>query len=637
MPTTETRPRRRLRKALLFPLTLALLCAAAAAGLAAEAFFPLLSLWAGALLFTLTLAAGRRAGVQFETFHWTVLAGAYLLLAICLCLAVDSRTFIYIWDYGNYLQLQYTAEAAFAAGPLQGLWHLVSSFTQDYTSFICLFTEFPFCLTGHTGDSYVKSMAVSVLPSLLAALGAVVCKAGQMLQVQNQQGFFLMGLTLSACWPFVRLAAALGQPDWLGLVFALIILVLTLDYRFDAPDPARWVGLFFATMALMLTRRWYLYFILAYYAVYAVTVAAGAAGLARHRQDRRAADRIRGLVTFGAGSVAAAIVLFWPVLQHLISYSYAQRFAAYNVGGLGLELYSQAWRLGPLYLPLALAGVVWAFRHGAGAMAGQALGTLALSLVLFTRVQNMGSHQTLLLAPGYILLFLLGAAPLADSLARRAPLKIGLWLFTLAFSLSARLSPLTTVALPEPLVTALGRLPVFAQFVQLDTLTYDREDLAQIQALSAWVDSHCAAGEYAYMIPHSMTYCPDTFKNASLPDRPLEDKLAFGFGILGTQSFPTQLFEAKYVITADPFPWCYEVSSVAAKLNDQFLALQDAYFVPETVFDMGNGTRFTIYRRITPATRAEAEAYLAAFAAEDAQYPDLFSQVIQAWLAQKGL
>ena len=104
-----------------------------------------------------------------------------------------------------------------------------------------------------------------------------------------------------------------------------------------------------------------------------------------------------------------------------------------------------------------------------------------------------------------------------------------------------------------------------------------------------------------------------------------------------TQSFPTQLFEAKYVITADPFPWCYEVSSVAAKLNDQFLALQDAYFVPETVFDMGNGTRFTIYRRITPATRAEAEAYLAAFAAEDAQYPDLFSQVIQAWLAQKGL
>ena len=306
MPTTETRPRRRLRKALLFPLTLALLCAAAAAGLAAEAFFPLLSLWAGALLFTLTLAAGRRAGVQFETFHWTVLAGAYLLLAICLCLAVDSRTFIYIWDYGNYLQLQYTAEAAFAAGPLQGLWHLVSSFTQDYTSFICLFTEFPFCLTGHTGDSYVKSMAVSVLPSLLAALGAVVCKVGQMLQVQNQQGFFLMGLTLSACWPFVRLAAALGQPDWLGLVFALIILVLTLDYRFDAPDPARWVGLFFATMALMLTRRWYLYFILAYYAVYAVTVAAGAAGLARHRQGRRAADRIRGLVIFGAGSVAAA-------------------------------------------------------------------------------------------------------------------------------------------------------------------------------------------------------------------------------------------------------------------------------------------------------------------------------------------
>ena len=211
------------------------------------------------------------------------------------------------------------------------------------------------------------------------------------------------------------------------------------------------MGLFFATMALMLTRRWYLYFILAYYAVYAVTVAAGAAGLARHRQGRRAADRIRGLVTFGAGSVAAAIVLFWPVLQHLISYSYAQRFAAYNVGGLGLELYSQAWRLGPLYLPLALAGAVWAFpSRGRGHGGARRWGRLPSAWSCSPGCRTWAATRLCCWPPGTSCCFLLGAAPLADSLARRAPLKIGLWLFTLAFSLSARLSPLTTVALPEP-------------------------------------------------------------------------------------------------------------------------------------------------------------------------------------------
>ena len=52
---------------------------------------------------------------------------------------------------------------------------------------------------------------------------------------------------------------------------------------------------------------------------------------------------------------------------------------------------------------------------------------------------------------------------------------------------------------------------------------------------------------------------------------------------------------------------------------------------------MGNGTVFTAYRRVTPVARAEAEAYQAAFAEEDAQFPELFSQVIQDWLARQGL
>ena len=76
---------------------------------------------------------------------------------------------------------------------------------------------------------------------------------------------------------------------------------------------------------------------------------------------------------------------------------------------------------------------------------------------------------------------------------------------------------------------------------------------------------------------------------------------------------------------------------MAAKLNDQFLALKDTYFAYEASFDMGNGTVFTVYRRIVPATRAEANAYLSAFAAEAAQFPELYSQVINSWCDQHGL
>ena len=69
---------------------------------------------------------------------------------------------------------------------------------------------------------------------------------------------------------------------------------------------------------------------------------------------------------------------------------------------------------------------------------------------------------------------------------------------------------------------------------------------------------------------------------------------------------------------------------MSIKLNDQFLAVKDQYFAFEQSFDMGNGTTFTIWKRTVAPTRAEVEYYLSAFAEEDAQYPEMFSQVAEA-------
>ena len=99
-----------------------------------------------------------------------------------------------------------------------------------------------------------------------------------------------------------------------------------------------------------------------------------------------------------------------------------------------------------------------------------------------------------------------------------------------------------------------------------------------------------------------------------------------------------QFFEAKYVITCEPFPQTYVGSGeMSIKLNDRFLAVKDQYFAFEQSFDMGNGTTFTIWKRTVAPTRAEVEYYLSAFAEEDAQYPEMFSQVAEAWLTAHGL
>ena len=101
-----------------------------------------------------------------------------------------------------------------------------------------------------------------------------------------------------------------------------------------------------------------------------------------------------------------------------------------------------------------------------------------------------------------------------------------------------------------------------------------------------------------------------------------------------------QFFEAKYVLTADPFPMTHvndPENEMSHKLNDLFLAVRDQYFQQVETFDMGNGTTFTIWERTAAPTRAEVEYYLSGFAKEDAKYPEMFSQVAQAWLAARGL
>ena len=142
-------------------------------------FFPLVSLWCNAALFALALLVLRRAGVELDLFHKAVLVGLWAAAVLYFYWTLGSRTFLYHWDYVNYILKQYHAEAAFAQSTGAGFRFLLDSITEDYTNFITLFTEFPFCLSGKTGDDYAFCQVFSVLPSLLVLLAGLTVKVGR--------------------------------------------------------------------------------------------------------------------------------------------------------------------------------------------------------------------------------------------------------------------------------------------------------------------------------------------------------------------------------------------------------------------------------------------------------------------------
>ena len=601
-------------------------------------FFPLVSLWCNLALWGLVLLALRIARVEFDLFHRAVIIGLWAAALLYFFWALSRRSFVYIWDYANYLTKQYSAEAAFVQSHAAGFHYIFGSLAEDYTNFITLFLEFPFCLSTRTGDSFAFCQVFSIVPMLLTLLAGLVLKVGQMLQVKNRFWYFLIGLSWCFTYPWLRMSAVLSQPDWFGLIFAFSILLLTLDFRFEKLDLPRFGLLFLATAAIILSRRWYLYFVVGYYFAYAVLVLVSSVKIAKAGRKQDAFLQVRNLVLFGLMSMAAMVILLWPMVSHILGYGYADRYSYYNGGGFAAEISLQFWRMGLLNLVLIGLGLWFCLKkRKLPALPCLAGFEIFLSMVLFTRIQNTGSHQMLLFLPGWFVLFLLGAAALAETIDRRRNLKLAYWVFTLVFAVSVRCSPLTSVALPDIVI---DHFPLSAtkEFVRLDKLIYDRKDLPQIQAIARWIDDHCADGEISYMIPHDMLYCPDHFKNCLLPEAPINNKLAFGFSVPGTHNFPMQFFEAKYVITADPFPQTYVGSGeMSIKLNNQFLAVRDQYFELAETFDMGNGTTFTIWRRTVVPSRAEVEYYLSAFTEEDAKYPEMFSEIAENWLAAHGM
>ena len=602
-------------------------------------FFPLVSLWCNAALFALALLVLRRAGMELDLFHKAVLVGLWAAAVLYFYWTLGSRTFLYYWDYVNYILKQYNAEAAFAQSTGAGFRFLLDSITEDYTNFITLFTEFPFCLSGKTGDDYAFCQVFSVLPSLLVLLAGLTVKVGRMLRVKNRFWYFLIGFSWCATFPFVRMSAMLGQPDWFGLIFAFMLMLLTLDYRFDGIDLPRYLLIFAATAGIILTRRWYLYFVVGYCFAYVLLLAVSSIRLAKDGQPSRAVHRMVRLVVFGLCAAGAMVLLLLPMVRKILSFDYAGRYSYYNFGGITLELAAQTLRIGLLNFILIGMGLWFAAKRRLPALPCLAGTELLVSLVLFTRVQNTGSHQMLLFVPGWLLLFLVGSAALADGLKKHTAVKLCYWGFTMVFAVSVRCSPLTTVALPGFVVDHFP-LKAVSEFVRLDKLTYDRTDAAQIQRVDDWIDAHCDAekGEFAYMIPHDMLYNSDIFQYAALPDIQLQGKLAAGISIPGTHEFPVRFFEAKYVLTAEPLPQTFvSGGELSGRWNALFCAARDEHFTQAASFDMGNGTVFTVWERTEPADRAEVEYYLDAFAQEDALYPEMFSQVAEAWLAGHGL
>ena len=142
------------------------------------------------------------------------------------------------------------------------------------------------------------------------------------------------------------------MPDLLGVAFAFMLLALGVGYDFSQPALARLVSLAAFTGMLMLTRRSYMFTVVAFFLLYGVWVLARAA---RARQVQTALRFGR----FAAASLVCVGVPLLPMFWRIAKADYSDRYATYQTGGFLAELANQRVYLGWLVFVIMLIGILY--------------------------------------------------------------------------------------------------------------------------------------------------------------------------------------------------------------------------------------------------------------------------------------
>ena len=560
--------------------------------------------------FCLYRRAAKAVGAKLTKADAAILAVCIVLSAVFYLHAMVGRQSLYLWDNATYYNLQVRLESNFADGVFTGVGSTIyKTWFNDYAPLVInLLAEPFFMFTPRTANTF--ALLGGLLIPTLVYLSAWVFLAAlrKRLEPKAPTLFTALSLAFVALLPLVHIALYRGMPDLLGVAFAFMLLALGLGYDFTAPAPARLISMAAFTGLLMLTRRSYMFTVVAYFLLYGVWV------LGRAALQKQAGAAVR-LVKFATVSLVCVGVPLLPMFWRIVKADYSDRYATYQTGGFLAELNNQRVYLGWLVFAIMLAGILYGlYKSKTRALAVLSAVGAVLTVLLVTRVQNMDDHQSLAVAPFYLLGCFLCALLVSDlpwAWPRRILATAAGVLCALNFGACSQLLP---VVFPSGFYSGL--------YFYVDS---PRNDLQQVAEVNAWLRNNCTGENSAYMICHGVVYSPDVFRISALPDESIREILPYGACNPGNDAFPKELFTAQVVLTCTPF----DPNNHTEKMNAAFLENQEKYapFELAATFDMGNGYTITAYHRVKAPTAAEIDTYRAYLAEENERFPYNFSAV----------
>lgn len=559
-----------------------------------------------------TVFPGQRVA-QDKTFLRSWLAGSAVGVAVIAALVCYRQT-VYSDDAINYFAKQTLLFGSFGQSGFYGIHVLLESLlTADYKMFMNLFISVPYLFTGRSINAFMVCYAITCFVPMWFALLMGAKYLAQQLPACHTALYYPLCMAVMVLWPMFLWPATHGMPDAFGLTFAAMIALLCADYRFETLPWPRLLAIFAATFALILTRRWYMFWILAFYAVYVLAVLVGAV------RRKTLGSTLKHMLLFGVPSAVIIVGALLPTFKTILTTDYADIYGAYYGGGFGNNCLGQLRTQGLIWLVLCAAGLVWLlYCRSTRAQAIVAAAASLGAMVLFTRTQSLGDHQSLILAPFYLLMLFGLCAKLTQQKAKP-------WLRNAAAGVLA-------IFLVVNFGNAL-RLPgKNVQTLALSSESLDltrRTDLAQMRAVTDFVLEHCTEDQTVYINMDSNGYSGTTFAYSDPAHPQLQTMILWESSVPSTHGFPTGIWTSEYVMVTDRVDEGGIVGPINAALRTQSPAAVHYEYVTEFPLD---GITLYCYRRTARPDAEEADYFKQVFAEYDARWPEIFSQRIDEYM-----
>lgn len=530
-----------------------------------------------------------------------VTLSAYLFYII----SIMTRKFIYYWDYSCYYNIQLKMIDCFKNGIEPGLRALIySTWEGEYGTFLNFIPQIIFEFTNKSINSYIISCVIIFIPYIVITYSILIKRVMLLIKINNTKSlyFYLISLLSLILMPLFHGSFIFGQPDIFGLFFIFIIIILTIDYNFQKIEVDKLSMIFLSTYMLTICRRWYIYWIISYYMLYVIYIL-----LTNKKYIKRI---VKNLLLFGIIVVIIYLVTLLPFINNTIINNYSSSYSYYSNGGFLYELGNQVKHLGYILFFVIIGGLLY------GIINKQYRNITLLNIIhyliiifLFSRIQTMGIHHSLLLLPNYL---------------------FGIILFIVCIIGNKKnISIFLTIMIIVIFILNMyngykgGKSKLFTD---ISIRPPEELNYKGIKEVTDWLQENIDKDNTAYMIVHNNTFNPDKFRNFYTPNSKVHEYLPYGSSIIGVHKFPTELFTAKYVITTDP----YVPTSVDEKYNKVFneLVMQEKFELKKE-FIMQDKTKVLVYERVKEVDEEEKGNYIDALKEESKKYENLYKKIIQ--------